>query len=58
VGALRSTKVLSRIRAGGVVVSKARLAQDVLASGACVTGQRKLRIAGLPNRKAASLKKR
>ncbi|MCK6549060.1 hypothetical protein L6R52_24665 [Myxococcota bacterium] len=52
------TKLLSRIRAGGVVESKARIARDVHAElGASLVGNRKLRIAGLPNRKASSLKR-
>jgi hypothetical protein len=58
VGALRGTKILSRIRAGGVVVSRAKLAKDVASDpSASITSHKKMRVAGLPNRKASSLKK-
>lgn len=50
---------MSRIRGGGVVISKSRLAKDVMAepspSGSSV---RKVRLSGLPNRKAANLRYR
>lgn len=53
----RGTKLLSRIRSGGVVISRARLAKELQADpSANVVAFRKLRIAGLPNRRAASLK--
>jgi hypothetical protein len=59
VGSSRGTKLLGRIRAGGVVTSKMRLAQDALHDpGASLMAFRKLRVGGLPNRKAANLKKR
>jgi hypothetical protein len=55
--AARATKILTRIRAGGVVTSRTRLAKDVQNDPSCtLTACRKLRIAGLPNRKAGSLK--
>ena len=45
-----SKKTLSRIRGGGVVISKERLHKE--------GDHRKMRIAALPHRKAANLKKR
>jgi hypothetical protein len=45
---------ISRIRAGGVVASRLRLATDA----ASPVERKKLRISGLPNRKGANLKKR
>jgi hypothetical protein len=54
VGSSKASKCLSRIRSGGVVVSKTRLVK----SATSIVDHPKLRIAGLPNRKAGSLKKR
>lgn len=52
VASSKASKCIARIRAGGVVVSKARLAK----SATSIIDHPKLRIAGLPNRKAGRLK--
>lgn len=54
----RGAKIVSRLRAGGVVLSKSRVLKQISGDPTqTVVSSRKLRVAGLPNRKAASLKR-
>ena len=54
--AIKRSEAAPRVRAGGVVVAKHRLIKAVKADPSDnLTTNRKLRIAGLPNRKAGQL---
>jgi hypothetical protein len=52
------SRTRTRIRAGGVVIPKSRLIKDAQDERESYVEHKKLRIAGLPNRRAGHLTKR
>ena len=56
---MRGPKLLSRIRSGGVVISRYRLIREAAQErDQCSITNRKLRMVALPHRRAAQAKKR